>query len=183
MGDPLLTVPINADVSQVSLSKPLYLCYEIHGRQDAYFNFISDDCVSVTAHYIKPNNIEFLNVIDSVSILAVDNSGRCHRIQVDVDQCATTFDGMGVMGQLSKRTVNYIQSPFTHRGISIRRYADRVRVKVPNCADVSLAMWVVCERVNVTDPYTEANLGVVEMIKFVVARGYNLREYSHGLLG
>ena len=54
---------------------------------------------------------------------------------------------------------------------------------MPNCADVSLVMWVVCETVDITDPYTGVNLGPVNMIKFIISRGFNLHEYSHGLIG
>ena len=182
IGDPLLTVPINADVSNVNLTKPLHLCFEIHGKSDKYFNLISDDCTSVVAHYMTPTNANFLNVIDNVSILAVDHQNQCHEIQISVETCSTTFDGHTVH-KITSRKRTTIQSPFTYQGINIRSYSSRVRVSVPNCADASLIMWIICQSPNVTDPRTRMQLGTVKMIKFVVARGFNLHEYSHGLLG
>ena len=178
IGDPLLTVPINVDVSNVSLKTPLYLCYEIHGKNDTYFNFISDECVSVNAHYITPKNINFMNIIDTVSIVAIDNSGKCHKIQVNVNQCATTYDGKPVLKNST--------STFTHPGILIQLQKDNesnVSITVPNCADVSLEISIKCENVNVFDPFNDTYLGEVDMIKLTVNRGYNLREYSHGILG
>lgn len=182
IGDPLLTVPIYVDVSNVNLTKPLQLCFEIHGKSDKYFNLISDDCTSVVAHYMTPSNADFLNVIDNVSILAVDHQNQCHEIQISVETCSTTFDGHTIQKMTSrKRTV--IQSPFAYKGINIRSYSSRVRVSVPNCADASLIMWIMCQSPNVTDPRSRMQLGTIKMIKFVVARGFNLHEYSHGLLG
>jgi hypothetical protein len=182
IGDPLLTVPINVDVTGLPLQKPLYLCYEIHGEPNKYFNFISDDCTSVTAHYFKPSSVSHLNIIDRISIMAVDDQMRCHKIQVDLDECKVTYDNNPLLNTSSNGTAS--QTSFKQNGITLRRYnTNKIRVKVPNCADVSLAMWITCENNEVFDPYTYASMGKVDMIKFVVARGFNLNEYSHGLLG
>ena len=47
-----------------------------------------------------------------------------------------------------------------------------VSLHLANCENVMLVMWVICENRNDQD-----------MIKFVIARGVNLRASSHGLLG
>lgn len=179
-GDPLFTVPIHTRPGSV-LTQSLHLCYEIHGRPDKHFNFVSDDCTSVTAHYSQARNAPRYNIIDRISIVSIDSANQCHYIQVNREGCTASYDGTTVA--IGGPGVGSIRSPFTRRGISIRRYSDRVRIKVPNCADVSLAMWIICETVNMTDPYTSAELGPVDMIKFIIARGFNLHEYSHGLLG
>ena len=52
-GDPLMTVPIltNEDVAP---GDPFYsLCYEVHGQAHYVFNFVSDTCVTVNAHYAR----------------------------------------------------------------------------------------------------------------------------------
>ena len=68
IGDPLLTVPVlvqASDLAQLGAER-LSLCYEIHGRPREYFNFVTDDCASVNAHYIDIT--DHLNVIDRVGI-------------------------------------------------------------------------------------------------------------------
>ena len=54
VGDPLMTVPIRVPGYQTDL----HLCYEIHGTADTYFNFVSDDCTSVNAHYVQAPGAE-----------------------------------------------------------------------------------------------------------------------------
>ena len=49
----------------------------------------------------------------------------------------------------------------------MRKYARRVRILAPNCENVMLVMWVICESRNDQD-----------MIKFAIARGVNLRASS-----
>ena len=40
-------------------------------------------------------------------------------------------------------------------GISVKRYnGRRVQISVPNCADVTLVMWVMCRNGSVEDPVT-----------------------------
>ena len=74
--------------------------------------------------------------------------------------------------------------PYDNDGISIRVYPRRVRIAVPNCADSKLVMWVFCQNQTMDDPFNQGQvLGPIQMIKYVVARGFNLQEFSHGLLG
>ena len=58
IGDPLLTVPINAP----GFPSDLHLCYEIHGAANQYFNFISDECMPVNAHYVTAAGMFFLSI-------------------------------------------------------------------------------------------------------------------------
>jgi len=66
-------------------------------------------------------------------------------------------------------------------GISVRKYTNRIRIAVPNCEDHDLIMWVFC--LNDTFSYNDTLTFHSPMIRFVIARGFNLQETSHGILG
>ena len=171
IGDPLMTVPIlvrNKDLQNLNTDR-LSLCYEIHGRAGANFNFVTDECVTVSAHYT--NLTSNLNIIDQIGVRAVDNNGTCRNIQVNVGGCSAFVNELPLEAG----------SKYDSEGISVRRYSNRVRISVPNCNEVSLVMWVICETRTIDDP-----LGKVtgNMIKFVVMRGLNFgHSKAHGLLG
>lgn len=140
-----------------------HLCYEIRGAADKYFNFISDSCVSVNAHYVEhqvAGESKPLHVIDEIAIRAVDTSNTsCVDILVDRNGCTTSVGGVPT-------------SSYSENGVRVTSSGSRVVVNVPNCQDMDLEMEVVCE-----------NLNGVNMLRFEVTRGLNLRESSHGLLG
>ncbi|XP_064388219.1 uncharacterized protein LOC135336386 [Halichondria panicea] len=54
--------------------------------------------------------------------------------------------------------------------------------EVPNCAHLSLVMWVFCQNSTLM-AYDADDNPVTVMMKFVIARGFNLQERSHGLIG
>lgn len=173
IGDPLMTVPIlvQDSVLQMLNATRLSLCYEIHGQADAFFNLVTDECATVNAHYHDLTS--YLNVIDQIGVRAVDNNGMCRNIQVDVNGCAASIDGSPLAAG----------NRFSSGGISVRSYSNRVRISVPNCAELTLVMWVICETRTLEDPFGN---GVVtgDMIKFVVMRGLNFgHRKAHGLLG
>lgn len=143
------------------------LCYEIHGRPNTHFNLVSDTCVSVNALYTRVSTTDGpLNIISAISIRAEDDEGYCQNIRVDLESCGVS---VGVNETLSSVNV----ADYKQNGIYIRqKKADRVRVSVPNCNNLRLNMWVICERGNPMD-----------MIRFQIARGDNLRPTSHGLVG
>lgn len=159
IGDPLFTVPIvGNEVSE-------HLCYEIRGMESEYFNFISDSCVSVNAHYIsrsligKPG-LRPLHVIDEIAIRAVSNASSCVNIDVSRTGCTATLDGVAVS---TEQSID---------GITVTVNDQHIHINVPNCDDIDLEMEVVCEQIR-----------GVEMLRFEVVRGTNLRESSHGLIG
>ena len=156
IGDPLFTVPLPASAG--------HLCYEIRGVADQFFNFISDECVSVNAHYSErsplPGETRQLHIIDQIAIRAVDNANDCINILVDRNGCVTTAN---------RETIS---NAYNKGGVTVSAADNRVVVGVPNCGDLDLEMEVVCETRN-----------GVEMIRFEVMRGHNLRDTSHGLLG
>ena len=173
-----MTVPIFTDSSVMPGDNVPSLCYEVHGDANAYFNLISDDCTSVSAFYQTAStpspNID-LNVVTQIGVRAVGNNGdRCYNIQVNLDgdhACSATVDGVPATNN-------------TFDGITVRQYprSRRVRISVPNCADTMLVMWVFCRDGRVEDPVTWVYFNV-SFIRYVVMRGLNLNEKSHGLIG
>ena len=174
ISDPLMTVPIlvrDEDLQRLKTTH-LSLCYEIHGRENTNFNFVTDACATVNAHYTDLTS--YLNIIDQIGVRAVDNSGTCKNIQVNVDGCSAIVGGVPLAAS----------SRYNSRGISVRRYSNRVRISVPNCNELSLVMWVICETRTIDDPFGEDGTVTGNMIKFVVMRGLNFgHRQAHGLLG
>ena len=69
------------------------------------------------------------------------------------------------------------------RGIRVRQYPRRVRVAVPNCNDLSLVIWVICQN-NTVDDHINGGKITAEMIKIAVMRGLNLgHRNAHGIMG
>jgi hypothetical protein len=163
VGDPLFTVPVvipsvPRDLAEV-YGEELSLCYEIRGQPDQHFNLISDVCVSVNAYY-QSGVTEPINVIGQVGVVARDSTDEVALLSVALEGCQVSVNGEQV-GQ-----------SYTRNGISVLKRGNRVRISAPNCDNLDLVMWVVCEERH-SQP----------MIKFVVARGHNLRQTSHGLIG
>ena len=172
VGDPLLTVPIyipDDKLKSLQLSN-LSLCYEIHGKSGKYFNLVTDECTSVNARWV--NITDYLNVIDQVGIRAVDSNSTCRNIQVDLNQCAVSIDG-----------VPLTTFQFREGNIFVRRSGNRVRVSVPNCNEQSLVMWVFCQSMELQNPF-DNTIFRASMIKYVVMRGLNFgHRHAHGIIG
>lgn len=166
IGDPFFTVPVYVPEEQLKTlnSHSLALCYELHGEPNQWFNLVTDKCTTVNAHFVFLTLS--LTVIDVLGVRAVDETNQCVDIRVTVHQCTAEVNGVGL--GLNER--------FSRNGISVRRQRNRVRISVPNCNDLTLVMWVICEIDLPGQPG--------EMIKFVVTRGLNfgVRE-AHGLMG
>ena len=163
-GDPIFVVPLYTPFE--SKAHSYSLCYEIHGKKDETYNFISDECTQVTAHYREvrnpfPDLSQPLHLVDQINITAVNNRQQCVSISMTLENitCSTLVGGS---------VGNYIQ-----HGISVRQMADYTRVSVPNCADNRLIMNVICRTLTANVLYLELR----------VTRGLNLRETSHGIIG
>ena len=176
-----MTVPIL--VSDTSLAEQveekLSLCYEVHGEAGYYFNFVSDECTSVNAYYALARPGIDLNIIDRIAVRAVpDDGGACADIAVNL------INGM-CLATVSVSDFGTILGPgdfYNDGGISVRAYRNRFRISVPNCADTQLVMWIFCLNGTLEDPVT-FELFDISLIRFVIARGFNLAESSHGLVG
>ena len=171
--DPMLTFPIWTTSDMEPGDNIESLCYEVHGENGSYFNLISDECTSVNAYYqeaVTPSPHLNLNVVTQIGVRARGNN-RCWDIQVNLDNCSATVNGGPLLGN-------------SFDGISVKLFtsSSRVRISVPNCADTMLVMWVFCRSGQVEDPVTWDYFDV-SFIRFVVMRGLNLNEQSHGLIG
>ncbi len=173
VGQPLLTVPINVINRDSFGLDPLALCYEIYGEADANFNLVTDNCLSVNAHYEKLST--FLNVIDRIGIRAVDTDGVCRDIEIQKDNCSMSIDGTALSDMYK----------FEDAGIVVRkaRSGSRIRVSVPNCNDLSVVMYIVCQQDRVLEDPKDG-LITTDILKFEVTRGLNFgHSDSHGLIG
>lgn len=175
-GDPLITVPIFTDPNVQSGDNVSSICFEVHGRSSYFFNLITDNCTSVNAYYEKattPSLDMDLNVVTQIGIRAVGlGQSSCTDIEIDLEFCVTKVDGVN------------ISSTYTLDGITVKRFTNsyRVRVSVPNCGDTKLVMWMFCKNGMMPDPTSNASYPV-NFIRFVVMRGLNLDQKSHGLIG
>ena len=145
------------------------MCYEVQGQSDTFFNVISDNCVSVNAHYVaaeEPGE----NVIKAIGVVATDRANRCHYVNVSVTEngtCEAMVDG--------EELVN--DSAVIH-GVAVNHRNKLVRIDIPNCrlGSEHLVMWVHCQRLLVrSNPQA--------MIKFIINRGLCQRPSAHGLIG
>ena len=167
-----MTVPIWNSMDVDPNDPPISLCYEVHGAADKFFNLVSDSCVTVNAHYwkspIASPNID-LNVVDAIGVRTVSNNFSCVNIRVGLQGCQATVNGADV-------------NLYRSNGITVRKYSNRVRIAVPNCGDTDLVMYVFCKRGRTEDPETWVYFDF-DFIRFVVMRGLNLDERSHGIIG
>ena len=178
MADPLFTVPINTqNTSGILEGTPL--CYEVHGRNNTYLNLVSDDCTSVNAYTTEflvewqPGEIEAVNVIRVIGVVATDAADECHYIRVQVTNsgmCTAEVDGDSLDSAM-----------FVKNNMTVYHKNNMVRIMVPNCEpkNRNLVMWVRCQKLRVTDisdnQYT--------MTKFIISRGLKHRALAHGLIG
>lgn len=172
IGDPLFTVPLydtqgsTPILEKATNSSPPALCFEVHGASNKVFNLVSDRCTTVNALFAPMNIPENGNIIRTVGVRSVDKTGQCVDITVSLEN--------GCIPQVSMNHSSVVETTrYSSHGVSVGKHqGNRVRVSVPNCENLQLVMWVVCEQRNGQ-----------EMIKFIITRGINLRPTSHGLLG
>ena len=144
---------------------------QIHGDSGQWFNFVTDECVSVNTHYFALS--DRLNVMNSIGVRVVDNDDQCVYIGVDVNECAATVNGA---------THNSMERS-SAAGVNIRRYRNRVHISVPNSAERTLNMWVICKRHTFDDPGQPGTDISADIIKVVVMIGLNFgHRRAHGLL-
>lgn len=171
-GDPVFSVPIlvSDEELQTIPAEKLSLCYVLHGRQNKWFNLVSDECTSISSHYTGLG--AWLNVINEIAITAIDSQNQCVNISVSVgNSCSAVVNGE-----------NLETRQYSSGRVDVRTYTNRVRISVPNCNDRTLVMWVFCEHQNLQvsdEPVTSPN-----SIKFVIMRGLNYgHRMAHGLVG
>lgn len=167
IGDPLFTVPLNSPSTtpRLTTADTPHLCFEVHGERGAVFNLISDRCTSVNGLFSAMDPPATGNIINTVGIRAVDDRGSCVDVKISLKaQCVP------VIYVSEQEVIN--GSRYSSYGVSVRRHHQGVRVAVPNCENVPLVLWVMCEETRNQS-----------MIRLVISRGVNLRPTSHGILG
>ena len=167
-------MPINVpDLESLNIgSDKIYLCYEVHGQSDEWFNFVTDECTSVNAHY--SNSTGGFNIINQIAIRAVDSARDCREISVSLQNCSVELDGIPLTS-----------NRFIRNEISIRRYIStrRVRVAVPNCEEQSLVMWITCQTDTIQNSILDDPV-TFDLIRFDIMRGLNFgHRDSHGIIG
>lgn len=155
-GDPLFTVPIPGAEE--------LLCYEIHGEAGYVFNLVSDKCLSVSAAYEPMETLQDINIIKSVGVKAVDTSGICHSIEVNM-----TFGSDRFIALVDN--VQVVESIMLNR-ITVQRLSDYIRITVPDCEFQDTMMWVMYQEISGQ-----------RMLQFIIDGGSTLAPTSHGLLG
>ena len=144
------------------------LCFEIRGASSQYFNLLSDKCISVNVHYVAANR--YINVIDSVTIRAVDNEGNCLNIGIHSPTCSPSVNGRDLVG------------PYFTNGISITSNGGKVRISTPNCTATNIVIWAMCQSSLVMNPVS-GKAQTKNTIRVTVAHGASLHASSHGLIG
>ena len=145
------------------------MCYEVKGKPNKFLNLISDNCVSVNAHYVAAKD-PAENVIKAIGVVGTDRANRCHYVNVSVTEdgtCEATVDG--------EKLVN---DSIDMYGFAVKHRNKLVRIDAPNCGlgSAHLVMWVHCQKILVrTMPQN--------LIKFIINRGLCQRPSAHGLIG
>ena len=145
------------------------MCYQVDGKANKFLNLISDNCVSVNAHYVAAED-PTQTVIKAIGVVATDRANRCHFVNVSVIEdgtCEATVDG-----------VELVNDSIVMYGFAVKHRNKLVRIDAPNCGLGSehLVMWVHCQRVLV-------NAMPQTLIKFIINRGLCQRPSAHGLIG
>ena len=141
------------------------MCFEVIGRPDTYFNFITDQCTSVNVLYSSiPSDFPAgFNVITKIGISAIDTATECVFIDIGTNNSCNPI--------IYNANLNSAEAPYNRNGISAVQRRTHVRISVPNCGNSRLVMYVTCEN------------GSVPMLRFDVTRCINLSPTSHGILG
>jgi len=163
-----MTVPIRVrNLTSLGIQQQLSLCYQVHGDAGEHFNLISDKCISVNGHHVSAGPC--YNVIGSIAVRAVDETGQCRNIYVSAEGCSASVNDTN------------IDAMYRDAGISVQRYHDLVRIAVPNCANVDLVMWVICQN-GTFSCFKDSESFTVQMIKFVIKRVHHVSCVMHSCL-
>ena len=165
----MFTVPINRGLKHGNHN--LELCYEIYGEADKYLNLLSDECLSVNAHYSDGRKLSksgrTMHFIDQVAILAANNVGHCINIVIETDaqQCSVSANGAVITFDSKNQ--------FKSAGVNVTfSSTNRVIISVPNCDQKNVLMIATCK--------TIGNKGFIE---FQIQDGIGIKPSAHGLIG
>lgn len=123
IADPMFTVPLAGSMTPS-------LCYEIYGLADKYFNFLSERCISVNAHYTSvptggSTSRRPLHLIDKFGIrVATTDSPICFDVLIELvdGHCLVSYNGVVVRN-----------GEFRSGGLHLTVSKSIVTLSVPNC--------------------------------------------------
>ena len=160
--DPLFTVPLSGHINIPSL------CYEVYGMADKYFNILSDQCVSVNAHYSEVKKVGHgatrpLHIIDKIAIRAVDNvTSQCIDVVIEANNhtCLLSVNGAILRhGHFSKGDMH------------ISYFLTRAVLSLSNCDNGKIVFAVQCKRLP------------TNFLELEIENGEGITLSSHGLVG
>ena len=170
--DPLFTVAIRTQPDS-PLGPTVSLCYQIHGDRNTSYNLLTTEYTSVNG--LWSGITDSLNLLTRIGVQAISITGQCHRILVDLNQCAVTIDG-----------VSHTTDGVHHNssGVVVTRDDDRVvLIRVPDGerADDDIELEVECERRRMVLESREVE---VPMLQLRITRSQNdLPGSAHGFIG
>ena len=136
------------------------LCYEVDGKKDQYLNLISDECLSVNAHYSEfdPSERQF-NSIDEITVVVTNSLGENLNIFVD---------GRCNMNANSQPSLN-------SSGVIATIHESQVLISTDNsfCGGQNVLLGIECNR----------NRRRNDVMRFNVYRNLVSNDTAHGLMG
>ena len=135
--DPLFTVAIKTSSELDSHQQSLYLCYQIHGDGDTYYNLLTTPFTSVNGLWSSFHNSD-LHFLTEIGVRALSESGECYTVLVELKNCTVTINsaaGFTDNGLILNST-----------GLNVTRRDDRVVViSVSDGSQDDLVLEVECE--------------------------------------
>ena len=151
--DPLFTVSVYPQLDS-PLGRLVSLCYQIHGDGNTYYNLLTTEYTSVNGLWsgITVRLItDSLNLLTKIGVQAISKTGQCHRILVDLNQCAVTIDGVShttdgfhlndlVGGVLVSRHDDRVVGIYSFDGV-VSCDEETKEVRVLDCYCITLSCW------------------------------------------
>lgn len=180
LADPMFTVPLFTP----SLSPSPSLCYEIYGEDDKHFNLLSDQCISVNAHYKRFANegdtplthSRPFHVIDEIGVRISGGDRGCFDvlIQLHERQCIVAINGKAMQGGYYRQgSLHIVASP------------NHVSLSVPNCGYGHIVLKVQSKLMSsLRSKRTKSGVILREaFLEFGIESGAGITPSVHGLIG
>ena len=167
-GDPLFAVSVYPQLDS-PLGRLVSLCYQIHGDGNTYYNLLTTEYTSVNG--LWSGITDSLNLLTKIGVQAISTTGQCHRILVDLNQCAVSIDG--------DLFTSDFQTNLTTEDL-IERNNNEILITLTN-GDHPLRLEVECKTRTVFNGEDNVTASMLQL-KVIRARN-DLNSFSHGLMG
>ena len=170
--DPLFTVSVYPQLDS-PLGRLVSLCYQIHGDGNTYYNLLTTEYTSVNG--LWSGITDSLNLLTRIGVQAISTTGQCHRILVDLNQCAVTIDGVS-------HTTDGVHLNDLVGGVLVSRHDDRViLMRFPNGGLHELQLEVECETRTM---FSDGQPVSTQMLRLRIIRTLDTPfENANGLIG